>query len=80
PCRLGSEICKEEDQKAFFQAQTYLHHITGSCAIRADDNPIAVLDSQFRVWNVDGLHVVDGSVFPAQPGEVTSLATFMISE
>lgn len=80
PCRQGSASCTDEDQRAFLRAQTYSHHVTGSCAIGADDDPMAVLDSKFRVRGVDGLRVVDGSVFPVQPGEVPSLATYMISE
>lgn len=51
-----------------------------SCAIRADDDRKAVLDSKFRVRGVQGLRVVDGSVFPVQAGEVPTLATFMISK
>ncbi|KAF9870238.1 hypothetical protein CkaCkLH20_12324 [Colletotrichum karsti] len=80
PCRQGAASCTDEDQKAFLRAQTYSHHVSGTCAIGAADDPMAVLDSEFRVRGVDGLRVVDGSVFPVQPGEVPSLATFMISE
>ncbi|EQB56315.1 hypothetical protein CGLO_03667 [Colletotrichum gloeosporioides Cg-14] len=80
PCRQGATSCTNEEQKAFLRAQTYSHHVTGSCAIGADDDPMAVLDSKFRVRGVQGLRVVDGSAFPVQPGEVPTLATFMVSE
>ncbi|KAF3810371.1 Oxygen-dependent choline dehydrogenase [Colletotrichum gloeosporioides] len=80
PCRQGATSCMNEEQKAFLRAQTYSHHVTGSCAIGADDDRMAVLDSNFRVRGIQGLRVVDGSVFPVQPGEVPTLATFMISE
>ncbi|KAK2760149.1 choline dehydrogenase [Colletotrichum kahawae] len=80
PCRQGATSCTTEEQNAFLRAQTYSHHVTGSCAIGADDDPMAVLDSKFRVRGIQELRVVDGSVFPVQPGEVPTLATFMGSE
>ncbi|KAL3292931.1 alcohol oxidase [Colletotrichum asianum] len=80
PCRQGATSCTNEEQKVLLRAQTYSHHVTGSCAIGADDDRMAVLDSKFRVRGVQGLRVVDGSVFPVQPGEVPTLATFMVSE
>ncbi|KAH7065432.1 hypothetical protein B0J12DRAFT_749875 [Macrophomina phaseolina] len=79
PCGPGVE-CTDEWQRRFLRAQTYSHHVSGTCAIGADDDPLAVLDSKFRVRGVRGLRVVDGSAFPVQPGEVPTLATFMISE
>ncbi|KAF6814068.1 choline dehydrogenase [Colletotrichum sojae] len=79
PCRQGAS-CSDEAQKAFLRAQTYSHHVSGSCAIGAAEDPMAVLDSKFRVRGVEGLRVVDGSVFPVQPGELPSVPTFMLSE
>ncbi|KAH6620177.1 hypothetical protein C7974DRAFT_315795 [Boeremia exigua] len=79
PCPRGSP-CTNETQVEYHRTNAYSHHVTGTCAIGSDDNPMAVLDSQFRVRGVDNLRVVDGSVFPVQPGELPSLPTFMISE
>lgn len=79
PCGAGVN-CTDDFQRHFLRAQTYSHHVSGTCAIGSDDNPLAVLDSKFRVRGVHGLRVVDGSIFPVQPGEVPSLATFMIGE
>lgn len=72
--------CTDGWQRGFLRNQTYSHHVTGTCAIGADDNPMAVLDSKFRVRGVKGLRVVDGSAWPVQPGELPTLATFMLSE
>lgn len=72
--------CTDNFQRRFIREQIYSHHASGSAAIGADDDPFAVLDSKFRVRGVGSLRVVDGSVFPVQPGEVPVLATFMISE
>jgi choline dehydrogenase len=39
-----------------------------------------VLDSNFKVRGVEGLRVVDASVFPKIPGFYVVLPTYMISE
>ncbi|GME66386.1 hypothetical protein NCS57_01474600 [Neofusicoccum parvum] len=79
PCGQGVD-CTDDWQRQFLRSQVYSHHASGTCAIGSDEDPLAVLDSKFRVRGVSGLRVVDGSVFPVQPGEVPVLATFMISE
>jgi choline dehydrogenase len=75
PCD-GTRSC---DVKDFIRKQTWSHHATSSCAIGADDDLMAVLDSRFRVRGTKGLRVVDGSVFPRTPGAFPVLPTFMIS-
>ncbi|KAF2137208.1 GMC oxidoreductase [Aplosporella prunicola CBS 121167] len=78
PCtRVG---CTDEDQKEYIKSQVYSHHATGTCAIGDPNNPWAVVDSRFRVIGIDNLRVVDGSVFPVQPGSFPVLPTFMLSE
>jgi choline dehydrogenase len=41
---------------------------------------MAVLDSRFRVRCIEGLRVVDASVFPKIPGYFIVSAIYMISE
>lgn len=41
---------------------------------------MACLDSRFRVRGVEGLRVVDASVFPHIPGAFPVLPVYMISE
>ena len=76
PCQDG----KECDVKEHIKTQAWSHHATSSCAIGADDDSMAVLDSEFRVRKVDGLRVVDASAFPRIPGAFPVLPTFMLSE
>jgi choline dehydrogenase len=45
-----------------------------------DNDPMAVLDSRFRVRNTRGLRVVDASVFPKIPGYFIVTPIYMISE
>jgi choline dehydrogenase len=75
PCP-GNVRC---DTKAYILKRTWPHHATSTCAIGADNDPLAVLDSNFRVWGTKGLRVVDGSTFPRPPGAFPVLPTFMLS-
>ena len=75
PCANGSN-CNTED---WIKTQAWSHHATSSCSIGADDDPLAVLDSKFRVRGVDGLRVVDASVFPRIPGAFPVLPTWIVS-
>ncbi|KAI9147984.1 alcohol dehydrogenase [Paramyrothecium foliicola] len=56
------------------------HHASCTCPIGKDGDPNAVLDSKFRVRGVDGLRVVDASVFPEIPGFYIAVPVYMISE
>ncbi|TAQ86024.1 hypothetical protein B7494_g5653 [Chlorociboria aeruginascens] len=72
--------CTQADQKNYLRNQIFSHHATSSCAIGADDDEMAVLDSNFRVRGVENLRVVDASAFPRVPGAFPVLPTFVISE
>ena len=41
---------------------------------------MAVLDSKFRVRGVQGLRVVDASVYPKIPGTFTAVSTYLVGE
>ncbi|KAK3990850.1 hypothetical protein QBC44DRAFT_58393 [Cladorrhinum sp. PSN332] len=81
PCsgKLGEKGCDEGIQKEYYKTQAYSHHATSTCSIGGQDDEMAVLDSKFRVWGVDGLRVVDASAFPVVPGAFPSCPTMMIS-
>ena len=55
-------------------------HPTSTCSIGAPDNPMAVVDSEGRVYGVANLRVVDASVMPAVPSGNTNLPTTMVAE
>jgi choline dehydrogenase len=65
--------------KQVIKEQAWSHHATSTCAIGSDHDPMAVLDSKFRVRGVTGLRVVDASSFPRTPGAFPVIPTFMIS-
>lgn len=42
------------------------HHISGSAPMGNCSNPFAVTDGKGRVHKVDGLRVIDASLFPSK--------------
>ena len=46
----------------------------------SDADPMAVLDSHFRVRGVGGLRVVDASMYPRIPGAFPMVSTYMVAE
>ncbi|KAK2763689.1 hypothetical protein FQN54_009305 [Arachnomyces sp. PD_36] len=81
PCTSDKKSeCSDKEQKEYLRTQVYSHHASGSCSIGADRDPMAVLDSSFRVRGVKRLRVVDGSAFPRVPGAFPVLPTFMLSQ
>ncbi|CZR54681.1 related to glucose dehydrogenase [Phialocephala subalpina] len=73
-------ITSEADLKEFARNEAWGHHASCTCPIGADDDVMAVLDTDFRVRGVDNLRVVDASVFPKIPGFYVVLPIYMISE
>lgn len=57
---------------------TWSHHAAGSCRMGKGSSDSCV-DSKFRVHGVEGLRVVDGSVFPRVPGGFPVGATYAAS-
>lgn len=55
-------------------------HATCTCRMGADGDPMAVTDNQGRVRGVQGLRVVDASLFPSVPCANTNAPTIMTAE
>lgn len=75
----GSNVSSEADVKQFLQDEVWGHHASCTCPIGSDDDPMAVLDSNFQVRGTEGLRVVDASVFPKIPGYYIALPLYMVS-
>jgi choline dehydrogenase len=69
-----------EEIEDFVRDQSWGHHASCTCKIGTEDDPMAVLDSRFRVRGVEGLRVVDASVFPHIPGLFIVSAVYMVAE
>ncbi|KAF7117449.1 hypothetical protein CNMCM5793_006394 [Aspergillus hiratsukae] len=76
----GAEVVSQEDIETYVQDTAWGHHASSTCPIGADDDPLAVLDSKFRVRGVQGLRVVDASVYPRIPGTFTAVSTYLVAE
>ncbi|PWY74528.1 choline dehydrogenase [Aspergillus sclerotioniger CBS 115572] len=76
----GAAVQTKEEIVKYIKDMTWGHHASCTCPIGADDDPMAVLDSKFRVRGVRRLRVVDGSVFPRIPGTFPAVSTYMIGE
>ncbi|KAM0328159.1 hypothetical protein ACHAQA_005566 [Verticillium albo-atrum] len=74
------ESVSDDDLDEWVTNEAWGHHASCTCPIGKDGDPLAVLDSKFRVRGVDGLRVVDASVFPEIPGFYIAVPVYMISE
>ncbi|KAK7179530.1 hypothetical protein DPSP01_011964 [Paraphaeosphaeria sporulosa] len=76
----GPKMSSEAAVKEFVKNEAWGHHACCTAKIGADGDKTAVLDSKFRVRGVQGLRVVDASVFPKIPGFYIAVPVYMVSE
>ena len=79
--RLDQLMVDDEALEAFTKSAAIgVWHATCTCRMGADDDPMAVTNSAGRVRGVQGLRVVDASLFPIVPCANTNLPTLMVAE
>ena len=72
---------KTRDQlRQFVKDNAWGHHASCTNKMGPQGDPMAVVDSSFRVRGTRGLRVVDASVFPRIPGFFIVTSVYMISE
>jgi choline dehydrogenase len=76
----GADVKTDEEVANYAKNTAWGHHASSTCPIGADDDKMAVLDSNFNVRGTAGLRVVDASVFPRIPGTFTAVSTYMAAE
>ncbi|KAI1342940.1 hypothetical protein F5Y15DRAFT_371422 [Xylariaceae sp. FL0016] len=76
----GRDTASEAETKEYLSNEAWGHHASCTCAIGADDDEMAVLDSKFQVRGTEGLRVVDASVFPKIPGFYIVLPLYIVSQ
>lgn len=77
--RPGPEVRTEQQIVDYIRSTTQTTwHVVGTCKIGNDD--MAVVDSDLRVRGVDGLRVIDSSVFPTVPSSNTNAPTIALGE
>lgn len=79
--RPGAEQQSDEQIAAGLRDRVELiYHPVGTCRMGAADDPAAVVDPELRVRGIEGLRVIDASVFPTIPGGNTHAPTVMVAE
>jgi choline dehydrogenase len=76
----GSGVTTTEQIKDFIRNEAWGHHAACSARMGPSSDPAAVVDSHFRVRGIEGLRIVDVSVFPQMPGFFPVSSVYMISE
>ena len=79
--RPGAQYDSDEDlARLAGDIGTTIFHPVGTTKMGADDDPMAVLDSQLRVRGVAGLRVVDAGAMPTITSGNTNAPTLMMAE
>jgi choline dehydrogenase len=76
----GPDVATPQQIADFVRREAWGHHASCSNKMGPASDPLAVVDSRFRVHGAEGLRVVDASVFPRIPGFFIATAIYMISE
>ncbi len=77
--RPGPEAVTDEQILEYIRQTTQTTwHIVGSCKAGTDDS--CVVDPELRVRGVDGLRVIDSSIFPTIPSSNTNAPTIALGE
>ena len=77
----GEAIESDDEIDAWIRANAEsAYHPSCTCPMGADDDPMAVLDPACRVRGIDGLRVVDSSIFPTITNGNLNAPTIMVAE
>jgi choline dehydrogenase len=76
----GPECKSDDDLKQFIKNEAWGHHASCTNKMGPATDPMAVVDSRFRVHKTERLRVVDASVFPRIPGLFIVVPIYMIAE
>jgi choline dehydrogenase len=80
PTQFPNGVQTRDQIKQYIQDEAWGHHACGTSKMGADNDPMAVVDSCFRVRGTNGLRVVDASVFPEIPGYFIVVPIYILSE
>jgi len=75
----GPALQQDDELRDYIRRQcSAVHHPGGSCRMGSDD--AAVVDPSLRVRGIEGLRVVDASVFPRMVSGNSNAAAVMVAE
>jgi choline dehydrogenase-like flavoprotein len=76
----SANVTSDDDFEYFVrQYMATFHHPAGTCKAGPFEEG-GVVDEEFRVYGVDGLRVVDASVFPLLPSTHTQASVYAVAE
>lgn len=77
----GEEVQSDDEIDGWVRENVEVaYHPTCSCKMGSADDPMAVVSRDCRVRGIDGLRVVDSSIFPTVPNGNTNGPTIMLAE
>jgi len=75
----GKDVRRDDEIDAWVrETMESTYHPCGSC--RMGEDAMAVVDSNLKVRGLEGLRVIDSSVFPAEPNANLNAPTIMLAE
>ncbi|KAJ3779906.1 aryl-alcohol oxidase, partial [Lentinula aff. detonsa] len=81
PDTLGLEAPQDEQLDAYIRNNTGTSaHAVGTAAMTGQNSSFGVVNPDFKVKGVEGLRVVDASVFPFVPSAHTQAPVYVIAE
>ena len=76
-----ADLASDDDLDAWLMRNVGTsHHISGTCKMGPDSDPMAVVDQFCRVRGVEGLRVADASIMPDVIRANTNATAIMIGE
>jgi choline dehydrogenase len=76
-----AELASDDALDAYIQREvTTAQHISCTCKMGPDSDPMAVVDQYLRVHGVEGIRVADASVMPQVPRANTNATAAMVGE
>ncbi|KAH7116109.1 choline dehydrogenase [Dendryphion nanum] len=77
----GPATLSDEDIDAFVkEAASTVWHANGTAMMGQSSNPLAVVDSKFRVFGVDGLRIADLSVCPLTTNNHSQATAYLVGQ
>src|SRR5205823_10799331 len=76
----GKTVQSRDDVAKWIKDNAWGHHASCTCRMGRANDPMAVVDSNFRVIGTKNLRIVDASVFPRIQGFLIVTPIYMISE